>query len=573
MVFAAYYPAVFSGVSRFDDSALFAFLERQDFSLSQIFFPSASNGYYYRPILALSYFFDKEVLKLFPGLMHIENILLHLLNAILVYILTLRVKRIASPYARANSLLPLIAAALFALHPLLAESVNWIAGRTDILACMFILSSVLLLFSYQESGKKAYLLASVAAFLGGVLAKETAAAFLPGFLLIWHAHGKNSDGSMAGAGEIPRQAPWKTAAIGFGAIAVVLSGLLLRSLAFTSNTSRIGLTISAVSNDWLYSMLVVLRAFGFYMKKLIVPYPLNFSIMAVDPLYEVLAVPLALLCLYIAFRRTLLPAFFTAGIFLIFPAFIIAFGQIAWTPYAERYLYLPLAFIVIAAVIYIDSVLPDRWAAFMKVAVPAIALVMFTSTFMRSMLWLNEPLLIEDTVIKSPLSRNMRGMYGQLLAEQGRYDEAQKQIAAGRALPVLGVYDPQFDLAAAFITAKQGRFDDAIGLYEHILQKKKGRSPLVLQNLVLLLQIKKDSTTEERARQRLDRKIVSYNRRLADLTRDPLLLYHLGKDASALGMRQEAVKYYQEAYDLLPQDDPYRQIIVRRIKRIAVRRS
>ena len=45
---------------------------------------------------------------------------------------------------------------------------------------------------------------------------------------------------------------------------------------------------------------------------------------------------------------------------MLLPALPFAFGTIAWTGYAERYIYLSSAFWIISAVIYIDDNPPHR---------------------------------------------------------------------------------------------------------------------------------------------------------------------------------------------------------------------
>jgi len=574
LVLGAFYPSVLAGVSQFDDPVLFKGLEPvTGLNLHAIFFPGAGGGYYYRPLIGLSFVVDKLVLGLYPGLMHIENILLHLINTVLVYYLAFNVGKAVSPGENKDSLLPMFAAMLFGLHSVNAESVNWISGRTDLLAGVFVLSSALFLLKYREHGKTSYIVLSLIAFLGGVLSKETSFAFIPCFLLLLSADGqKGVSKDMADASSRRTQQPHllRNAAIVLGVIAIIVAAVLFRSLAYTSNTSKIGLTVRIISADWLHSLLVVMRSFGFYMKKIVFPYPLNFATMEVDPLYEVLAVPLAALCIYIALRRTVLSAFFTTGVLLILPAFILVFGQIAWTPYAERYLYLSTAFIIIAAAGYTESLLTTRRVKLATVVFSLIAVIMFATTLNRSVMWQNGFLLVQDTVEKSPWSRDMKAVFASLLIERGDYDQALTQVRQGRALsPPIGVYDDRFDMYEAYIAAKKGRIDEAINLYKTVLQNKNWQEVAALQNVTLLLQMKKGKTFKEKEQRTIDEQILSYDEKTYNITRDPYLLYKLGCGAESLGEYRKAMIFFQKTVNSTPASDPYKQIAMKRFVHLA----
>jgi len=51
-----------------------------------------------------------------------------------------------------------------------------------------------------------------------------------------------------------------------GGMAVVLLFIALRSLAFSSNATRIGMTLRFLSADWQEAIFVPLKALSFYLK-------------------------------------------------------------------------------------------------------------------------------------------------------------------------------------------------------------------------------------------------------------------------------------------------------------------
>ena len=434
LILAAYYPILSAGFSAIDDYTIiagYAHVKEWNFWASIV----PSGGLYFRPLIGISFLIDKLLLGLDPAWMHLENVFLHLLNTILVYFLARLILPLKS---RGESYAPLLAALVFGLHPINTESVNWISGRTDVLATSFILLSALLLINFKECGRKRYLSLSLLALFAAAFAKETALAFLPGIILIIGAtehteHTKNAVSKQSG-----KQVLNSTMALLLGSILIAFVAFMARSGDFIAHQSRMSITLRFIVNDWMHTMFVVLRAFGFYMKKLIFPFPLNFAIMEVDPLYELIAVPMVAACFYIASRRSILSGLFFAGVLLIAPAFVLALGQIAWTPYAERYVYTASALLVPSIVVFLRDRVQAQHVRIVKIAMGALIVIMFVAVVSRSIVWSNDFTLAKDTVEKSPMSRDMRALYGSLLClKRRRYAEALRQLEQGKKSLIL----------------------------------------------------------------------------------------------------------------------------------------
>src|ERR1039457_3746555 len=82
-------------------------------------------GFLYRPLTSFSLALDHALYGQNSAGFHATNLLFHLLNVVLVTLLAVRLG--------ANRLVSALFSLLWALLPRLAESVTWIAGRTDIL--------------------------------------------------------------------------------------------------------------------------------------------------------------------------------------------------------------------------------------------------------------------------------------------------------------------------------------------------------------------------------------------------------------------------------------------------------
>jgi hypothetical protein len=384
IVFEIFIPTILAGLCFVDDVQMFkGLLQMHDWNLKDVFTPG---GIYYRPLLSLSFILDKEFWLLNERVMHLENVLLHLLNVLLIYYLALA---LLPDHEKEESVLPLTAALCFGLHPINTEAVNWISGRTDLMAGTFVFLSALYLVKFRKDNKQLFLVVLSLSLLLGVLSKEVAMAFLPAVFLILIA---NNHENLTTEHHTDKKNPKLLSTVClFMTILTILALLyfLFRFHIFSSGASSLGKTINIATTDPNHALLACLRAFGFYVKKLYAPLPLDFTIREVDPLYELLALPVLLLCFLIAFKRTLRTALFTAGIFLITPSLLIACGNIAWMPYAERYVYVSSAFIIIPSAFYIRKKLePIRNRTLIKVGVSALFIIIAMVTLERNIYWM-----------------------------------------------------------------------------------------------------------------------------------------------------------------------------------------
>jgi len=133
---------------------------------------------YYRPFVFLSFLLNHAIGGLRPLVYHLSNIALHGINTLLVFYL---IARLMCP--RTGGL----AATVFAVHPVHAESVAFIAGRSDLLCACFLLLAVLATarsFETRRSRRTIWSGASLLAYAAALLSKETAVA-LPGVLIAY----------------------------------------------------------------------------------------------------------------------------------------------------------------------------------------------------------------------------------------------------------------------------------------------------------------------------------------------------------------------------------------------------
>lgn len=190
----------------------------------------ATSFYYfaYIPVTMLSHAFDVLLWGMNPRGHHLTNVLLHAANALWVLILgtallRLSSRRVAPPSrGRWAALLGMgIAAILFAVHPLRAESVSWVSDRKDLLCTFFALPGVIAYVVHSARGDatpgRRWLVASFFLFVLAVLSKSTAVG-LPIVLLLLDWLGGRRGGAI-----LREKVPFFIVSAAVAAISMILS--------------------------------------------------------------------------------------------------------------------------------------------------------------------------------------------------------------------------------------------------------------------------------------------------------------------------------------------------------------
>jgi len=140
--------------------------------LVEKFWPGPIRGVYYRPAITLSYAINYAMAEDQPWIYHLTNVLAHAGACVVICLLLIKLLRRES--------VALVAAVIFAIHPVHAESVTWIPGRTDVFATLFMASAWLALLYRRDAGNAAAKVALTAALWALTLfalgAKEIAVA-------------------------------------------------------------------------------------------------------------------------------------------------------------------------------------------------------------------------------------------------------------------------------------------------------------------------------------------------------------------------------------------------------------
>jgi len=130
----------------------------------------------YIPLTLLSYWFEYHFFQFNPFVYHLDNIILHVFNVLLVFwLIYLSVEKMEIAF---------IAALLFGIVPLRVESVAWVMERKDVLFSCLYLGALVFYVEYVKRKTYAYFVGSVVLFIGSLFAKAQGLSF-PFILLLF----------------------------------------------------------------------------------------------------------------------------------------------------------------------------------------------------------------------------------------------------------------------------------------------------------------------------------------------------------------------------------------------------
>jgi protein O-mannosyl-transferase len=393
----------------------------------------------YRPVTTLSFLFNYAVLDNAdrPEGYHWINFLLHFANVLLVYLLALRFLRKIPP--------AVLAAALWAVHPVLTESVTNVVGRADLLAAMAVLSGFLMYLKSTDSQgwrRYAWLGGLMAVTLVGVFSKESAVAILGVIVLYeitWWNERKQLRGLILGCAAIapPLLVMWYVRAMIFAASQPA-------QFPFVDNP--------LMGASFVASRLTAVAVMARYLWRLVMPLTLSTD-------YSYAQIPLAsgtlrdwiawivvaavVIAVASQFRRNRLIFFFGAFALVCFlptSNLMIRIGTIM----AERLMYLPAVGFVLCVVVIFYSIGERMHAPMFAPAAIFLIIVAFAArTWIRNEDWQDDLTLATATARSSPES--FRGHYDLALAlDQSDHtrsninqviDEMEKSMAILNSLP------------------------------------------------------------------------------------------------------------------------------------------
>lgn len=383
---------------------------------------------------ALNYYFGGVRL---PGY-HLVNLGIHLLNACLVYFLFLKTVALTRDQESFTSTKPsgesiaLLAAALWAVHPVQTEAVTFIVQRVTALAALFSLSSlVFYLLGRQNAGRISFIYFSLS-FLSLLMAfssKENTLTF-PIVILVYEIFFIRKF-----TFRLSRKQWIILTAVCIGLIGGAVKVLERHAGSFSNMTSLLAKDYGAGTMDPVLRVMTEWRVMIYYLTLLIFPspgrmnldYDLPMSMSLFSPFTTFLSLLAISLLLGFAVMRARKYPLISFSILWFFINLLIESSFVSLDLVFEHRLYLPsvmlflpLSVVILSAGRSIKSSPVKSGAVFGVILV----LLLIGVTLERNKVWESEISLWSDVVLKSPLKERGHYNLGKAFAVQGDFPRA-----------------------------------------------------------------------------------------------------------------------------------------------------
>jgi protein O-mannosyl-transferase len=211
---------------------------------------------YFRPMMTLEYLLTYRMAGTIPFSFHLANLVL---NGLVVWLVFCLLRRLT------GERVAVVAAGLFALHPIHTESVAWIAAVTDLELTVFYLATLLLYLKLPDSNHGWRARAGMCAVFTLALLSKEQAMTLPVLAVIFEHFYREDRSTTTVREKLSRYAPlWAMAALYFGARAIVMGGVT--SIVLRPNLSwyETGLSAVALIGEYLGKLIWPARLSAFY---------------------------------------------------------------------------------------------------------------------------------------------------------------------------------------------------------------------------------------------------------------------------------------------------------------------
>ena len=509
---------------------------------------------HYHPLTWLSFAVDYEIWGLDArGALgfHLTNVILHALNAVLLYWLAARLLALTNPAASARHptavrLAAALAALLFSVHPLRAESVAWVTERRDVLSVFFLLACLLayLRFARAERARWRWYALALALLLLSLLCKAWGMT-LPAVLLVLDWYPLRRFRARGRIRVLAEKIP-------FVALAAWTGLEALRAQSSALDTMK-----TLAQYGWLPRIAQAFYGIVFYLWKTLWPTGLI-------PIYEVplklnpfearfgasAVVVLAITGLVVALRRRWPAGLALWAYYGIVVSPVLGLTQAGPQLVADRYSYLSCmtwAVLAGAGLLYVI----DRHSLGrsynrsvpLAAACAGVILVLAGLTWRQTQVWRSSETLWGYTLAVAPDSYNARTNMGAALQQRGDYEGAARCYRDALAINPDG--PDALSCLAGFLT-DSGRPEEALPYLQRGLKSSPQHGAL-LTNLAITLQHLKQ----------YEAAAAIYRQRLASdpsAVQEASLCTGLGATLMELGRDSEGVEYLRRAVALAPRD-------------------
>jgi tetratricopeptide (TPR) repeat protein len=428
------------------------------------------SSHVWRPIVTASFALDYRLWKLNARLYHLENALLHALNSALVYVTTFLIL--------SDIPVALLAAFVFAAHPVNTEAVTWISSRSNCLFLLFFLLAFIFHIRNRRDGPRdSYYNLTAVFFLLSLLSKEMAVVF-PLVIILYDSHFYRKDGL------------WKR-------VSYYFTFFLIAAFYAAARYSVLGRIsqIEFAQKAGLYSnILTMMKAVCGYVRLILIPTNLRIgyyvdisrSLFEADTLFAIVILS-AIALAYVWLKARSETSFYILWFFVtLIPVYnIIPFNAIM----AERFLYLPsIAFASLFAIFFVGIIRANKTNTYGRLAaISALTLMMVfyvSATIMRNFEWRNDITLYSKEVERSPHDPVAHNNMGLTYAKYARANISDERVSGAYASLAIREYKEAISLSPEYDAAYKNLANLAMtmGLYD-----------IAIENFKLALKFKEDA--------------------------------------------------------------------------------
>lgn len=507
----------------------------------------------YRPFPLIMFAIEWQLWPDNPTVGHVINVLLYALLCMLMF------KFLQKLFLNYSVLLPLITTLIFALHPIHTEVVANIKSRDEILAFLFSIASILLLFSYIEKKSIFKLIISLFVYLLALLSKESAITFLAIIPFLFYFF-----------------SPIQKSSYDFMTIFYFIPVLFFFAMRYRAIGNQAHLDeVSMVDNllvaapDFFTRTATAIKIMGLYIWKLFLPYPLacdysynQIKIVGFSDIKVLISLLIYLAMAIFAILKLKKKSVLSFAVIFFFISMSVYSNLIMLigSSFGERFLFVPsfafslaIAFIITNLYGFLHKELTFKQVFTNKVflTVLPLLLIYLVLTLSRNKDWKSSLSLYEADIRKSPESAHMNYYYGleimkEKAMENGIVTKPEYLDTAiyyfKRARFIVPTFADAYDqLGLAYF--RKDEWDKALAYYDTCLTLAPGKSITYSNMGVIYFQNKqydKALTAYENA--------VRFNPKFSDAW------MNLGSTYGMLGKFNEAIAAFKKCIEYNPQN-------------------
>jgi len=506
----------------------------------------------WHPLTTLSHMLDCQLYSLNAGGHHATNILLHTIVVLLLF----QVLRQMTGAVWKSA----IVAALFAVHPLHAESVAWISERKDVLSAVFFLFMLGAYGRYAHAPSTTRYLAVIVLYAAGLMSKPMLVSVPIVLLLLdyWPLRrleqhslttGKKKIAQSSNQGDVIRR--------------LLLEKIPLLILSMGACTVTYILQKRAAGAipplPLLWRVQNAFASYAIYVWKTLWPtdlavfYPHPNDTLAVWKVISAIVFLLAVTASAIFFRKQR-PYLFTGWFwYLVMLLPVIGLIQVGEQGHADRYTYLPHIGLFVLVVWLAADVLGVRRSKSEFAVAAAIVIIIIAAlawgAFVQTSNWRNSETLWSHALAVTSNNDVAHNNLGYLCGDRGELDKAISHFETAARIRS-GKRDAHYNLGSAFVQmnladdlARKGRSDEAMVHYQEAIKLQPDYAEAYYNRGNVLF-----------AQGRTDEAIADWEKTLQIQPNDPDAHTGLGNALLRKGSLREAITHYEQALTLAPED-------------------